>query len=111
MAASSETPASTGTSAPKTKLPKLSTTERVMKNVPQPRAAPLEKEKLWAAPGKPNTVELKEHLFYEGRLHKDDVLEIIRSATKIMRKEPNLLEVDAPITGTFVLAARLFSHN
>jgi serine/threonine-protein phosphatase 2B catalytic subunit len=35
----------------------------------------------------------------EGRLTEEQAMWIIREATKLLREEPNMLEVDAPITG------------
>ncbi len=47
---------------------------------------------------KPNIQFLKEHLFREGRLTEEQVLFIIRKGTELLRAEPNLLEMDAPVT-------------
>jgi len=41
---------------------------------------------------------LKEHFFNEGRLTEDQALFIIEKAGAILKKESNLLEIDAPIT-------------
>ncbi|BGP00234.1 Serine/threonine-protein phosphatase 2B catalytic subunit A2 [Rhodotorula toruloides] len=47
---------------------------------------------------KPNVAFLKNHFYREGRLTDEQALFIIQEASKILREEPNLLEVDAPIT-------------
>lgn len=47
---------------------------------------------------KPNIQFLKQHFYREGRLTEDQALWIIRRGTEILRSEPNLLEMDAPIT-------------
>jgi serine/threonine-protein phosphatase 2B catalytic subunit len=47
---------------------------------------------------KPNLSFLKNHFYREGRLTEDQALFIIRKGTEILRNEPNLLEMDAPIT-------------
>lgn len=47
---------------------------------------------------KPNLQFLKQHLYREGRLTEEQALWIIESGTEILRSEPNLLEMDAPIT-------------
>ena len=56
-------------------------------------------EDLWLADDKPDVDKLKDHLFAEGRLKKDDAVKIIKLATELFRKEPNLLEVPQPVTG------------
>lgn len=50
-------------------------------------------------PSKPNISFLKNHFYREGRLTEDQALYIIRAGTELLRQEPNVLEVDAPITG------------
>ena len=47
---------------------------------------------------KPNLQYLKQHFYREGRLTEDQALWIIEEGTKILKSEPNLLEMDAPIT-------------
>ena len=47
---------------------------------------------------KPNLAYLKQHFIREGRLTEEQALFIIREGTKILKAEPNLLEMDAPIT-------------
>jgi len=47
---------------------------------------------------KPNIQFLKQHFYREGRLTEEQALWIIREGTKVLREEPNLLEMDAPIT-------------
>lgn len=49
-------------------------------------------------PSKPDLQFLKQHLYREGRLTEDQALWIINTGTEILRSEPNLLEMDAPIT-------------
>jgi len=49
-------------------------------------------------PNKPNLQFLKQHFYREGRLTEEQALWIIEEGTKILRQEPNLLEMDAPIT-------------
>lgn len=50
--------------------------------------------------GMPDIAFLKNHL-YEGRIKERHALYIIEKATEILRAEPNLLYVDAPVTGQF----------
>jgi len=47
---------------------------------------------------KPNLAFLKQHFYREGRLTEEQALWIINEGTKVLRAEPNLLEMDAPIT-------------
>lgn len=49
-------------------------------------------------PSKPNLQFLKNHFYREGRLTEDQALWIIHAGTQILKSEPNLLEMDAPIT-------------
>lgn len=52
---------------------------------------------------KPDVAFLKNHFYREGRLSEDQALFIIEKGTEILRSEPNLLHVDAPVTGTHSL--------
>ena len=53
-------------------------------------------------PEKPNIVFLKNHFYREGRITEEQALFIINKGTEILKQEPNLLEVEAPITGTWI---------
>lgn len=48
---------------------------------------------------KPDIAFLKNHFYREGRLSEDQALWILEAATDVLRKEGNVLQVDAPITG------------
>jgi len=50
-------------------------------------------------PTKPDIAFLKNHFYREGRVSEDQALWIIEKATTLLRAEPNILQVDAPITG------------
>ena len=50
----------------------------------------------------PNIPFLKTHFCQEGRLKEAQAIEIIETATNILDKEPNLLHVEAPITGSYL---------
>ncbi|MCO5565557.1 hypothetical protein L7F22_019231 [Adiantum nelumboides] len=78
----------------------VSTQERVIKDVQAPAFLKPTEEQFWSRqdPTKPDIAFLKNHFYREGRLTDEQALHIIRSATEILRNEPNLLEVDAPIT-------------
>lgn len=49
-------------------------------------------------PTKPNLQFLKTHFYREGRLTEEQALWIIQLGTEVLKNEPNLLEMDAPIT-------------
>ena len=48
---------------------------------------------------KPDISFLKDHFYLEGRVTEDQALWILEKGTDILRKESNVLQVDAPITG------------
>lgn len=79
----------------------VSTQERVIKDVQAPAFLKPTEEQFWSRqdPTKPDIAFLKNHFYREGRLTDEQALHIIRTTTEILRNEPNLLEVDAPITG------------
>jgi serine/threonine-protein phosphatase 2B catalytic subunit len=79
----------------------VSTQERVVKDVQAPAFLKPTEEQFWSRqdPTKPDIAFLKNHFYREGRLTDEQALHIIRTTTEILRNEPNLLEVDAPITG------------
>ena len=47
---------------------------------------------------KPNLSFLKQHFYREGRVTEEQALWILHEGTKVLKAEPNLLEMDAPIT-------------
>ena len=50
-------------------------------------------------PTKPNIAFLKNHFYREGRVTEEQALYILEKGTELLRAEPNLLQVDAPVTG------------
>ncbi|KAJ7625671.1 serine/threonine-protein phosphatase 2B catalytic subunit A1 [Roridomyces roridus] len=48
--------------------------------------------------GKPNIAFLKNHFYREGRLTEEQALYIIDKGTEVLRKEPNMLSLDGPVT-------------
>ncbi|EST10164.1 Phosphoesterase domain protein [Kalmanozyma brasiliensis GHG001] len=78
----------------------VSTQERVIKDVQAPAFQKPTDEQFYSAkdPSKPDIAFLKNHFYREGRLTDDQARFILTRATEILRQEPNLLEVDAPIT-------------
>ncbi|KAF9303399.1 3',5'-cyclic-nucleotide phosphodiesterase (PDEase) (3':5'-CNP) [Mortierella antarctica] len=49
-------------------------------------------------PDRPDIAFLKNHFYREGRISEEQAIFILQKGTELLRKEPNLLEVDAPIT-------------
>lgn len=78
----------------------VSTQERVIKDVQAPAFHPPTPEQFWSKkdPTKPDVQFLKNHFYREGRLTHDQARYILIQATELLRAEPNLLELDAPIT-------------
>jgi hypothetical protein len=54
---------------------------------------------------KPDIAFLKNHFYREGRVSEEQALWILEKTTDILKKEVNVLQVDAPITGP------LLSHH
>jgi serine/threonine-protein phosphatase 2B catalytic subunit len=59
-------------------------------------------------PSKPDIAFLKNHFYREGRLSEEQALYILETASAVLRAEPNLLYVDAPVTGPY-LSVSLFA--
>ncbi|XP_065176685.1 protein phosphatase 3 catalytic subunit alpha-like [Sycon ciliatum] len=77
---------------------RLSTTERVVSSVAMPPKQFLSMKDAFDENGKPNIAALKEHFLKEGRVEEEVANKIIDDATSILRKESNILEVEAPVT-------------
>lgn len=78
----------------------VSTQERVVKDVQAPAFRKPTDQEFFSEhdPSKPDIAFLKNHFYREGRLTDEQALYIIRTASQVLRNEPNVLEVDAPIT-------------
>ncbi|KAI3323261.1 serine/threonine-protein phosphatase 2B catalytic subunit [Xylariaceae sp. AK1471] len=78
----------------------VNTTERVCKDVQAPAMFKPTDEQFFEDEShtKPDIVFLKQHFYREGRLTDEQALWIIKAGTDLLRQEPNLLEMDAPIT-------------
>ncbi|KAJ3127998.1 3',5'-cyclic-nucleotide phosphodiesterase (PDEase) (3':5'-CNP) [Nowakowskiella sp. JEL0407] len=76
------------------------TTDRIVKDVIAPASKRLTDDQFFSKkdPTKPDLENLKSHFCREGRLTEQNALYIINKGTEILRKEANLLEIDAPIT-------------
>ncbi|KAF9438566.1 3',5'-cyclic-nucleotide phosphodiesterase (PDEase) (3':5'-CNP) [Entomortierella beljakovae] len=77
-----------------------STVERYNKEVMAPAVSVPTDDMFFSKefPDRPDLAFLKDHFFREGRLTEDQAIYILQKATDILRSEPTLLEVDAPIT-------------
>lgn len=78
----------------------FSTQERVVRDVQAPAFHKPTPEQFWSKkdPTKPDLQFLKNHFYREGRLTDEQAKYILTSTTALLRAEPNLLELDAPIT-------------
>ncbi|KAH7152181.1 Metallo-dependent phosphatase-like protein [Dactylonectria estremocensis] len=78
----------------------VNTMERVCKDVQAPAMFKPTDEQFFEddTHTKPDINFLKQHFYREGRLTEEQALWIINKGTEILRAEPNLLEMDAPIT-------------
>ncbi|KZT66658.1 serine/threonine protein phosphatase 2B [Daedalea quercina L-15889] len=78
----------------------ISTQERVVKEVQAPAMAIPTDEQFFSRedPTKPDVAFLKNHFYREGRVSEEHAMYILEKATELLRAEPNLLYVDAPVT-------------
>lgn len=79
-------------------IEKMLQTERTMKSVPAANWEALPRAKVFDAKGIPITENLKVHFAREGLLAEADAIEIINRAGTILRKEPNLMRLQDPVT-------------
>ncbi|KAJ7204331.1 Metallo-dependent phosphatase-like protein [Mycena pura] len=80
----------------------VNTRDRPIKSVPQPAAHLLSDAEFFAtdefgAP-KPNVRILRDHFFREGRITEEHALYILEHATKMLSAEPNMVQVQGPVT-------------
>ncbi|KAI1313000.1 3',5'-cyclic-nucleotide phosphodiesterase (PDEase) (3':5'-CNP) [Mortierella claussenii] len=77
-----------------------STLERYSKDVQAPAVTVPTDDIFYSKefPDRPDIAFLKNHFYREGRISEDQAIYILQKGTELLRKEPNLLEVDAPIT-------------
>ncbi|KAG0248898.1 3',5'-cyclic-nucleotide phosphodiesterase (PDEase) (3':5'-CNP) [Mortierella polycephala] len=77
-----------------------STLERYSKDVQAPAVTIPTDDVFYSKefPDRPDIAFLKNHFYREGRISEDQAVFILQKGTELLRKEPNLLEVDAPIT-------------
>ncbi|KAG9061929.1 3',5'-cyclic-nucleotide phosphodiesterase (PDEase) (3':5'-CNP) [Linnemannia hyalina] len=77
-----------------------STLERYSKDVQAPAVAIPTDDLFYSKefPDRPDIAFLKNHFYREGRISEEQAVFILQKGTELLKKEPNLLEVDAPIT-------------
>ncbi|VDN96847.1 unnamed protein product [Rodentolepis nana] len=73
----------------------------IINATPQPPTQLLTIDDIFPKPNEPPQLEvLRNHLFGEGRLTEKAALKIIEETAAILRSENNLIELEAPITGS-----------
>lgn len=69
--------------------------------MPLPPSKKLTTAEVYDSKGKPKIDVLKQHFVAEGRLSDECALRIIQEGTALLRAEKTMLDIDAPVTGTF----------
>ena len=78
------------------KDPKL---DRVYKELPLPPITTLESFAIWNNDDNlPDWKAIKEHLRKEGLIAKEDIVKLLTRACRIVKKEPNVIQIKDPIT-------------
>ncbi|PVF99858.1 Metallo-dependent phosphatase [Serendipita vermifera] len=65
---------------------------------PPPPGPPTDEQLFLPGKSKPNAAFLRRHFYYEGRLHEHQALWILKEASRVLSKEPNVLSLTSPIT-------------
>jgi len=77
----------------------------VLQQVPPPTAHQPTDEELFVSNSYgemlPNADFLKQHFFHEGRLTEAQALYILQKATTLLSREPNLVNVESPVTSEY----------
>ncbi|XP_023313514.1 serine/threonine-protein phosphatase 2B catalytic subunit alpha isoform-like isoform X1 [Trichogramma pretiosum] len=77
----------------------LSTTERVIKDVPEPAKNLLTEEEIFdCVTGLPHHELLRDHMLREGRLEESAVIRIVKEGALLFAREANVIKVPAPVT-------------
>ncbi|KAJ3223208.1 3',5'-cyclic-nucleotide phosphodiesterase (PDEase) (3':5'-CNP) [Clydaea vesicula] len=78
----------------------VSTKERIIKEVEAPAVLKPTNDQFYSKkdPTKPDMDFLKNHFLHEGRLTEEQALFIINKGCELLKKEPTMLEIEAPIT-------------
>ncbi|CAO3631679.1 unnamed protein product [Cunninghamella blakesleeana] len=78
----------------------VNTKERIIKEVPAPNTKLPTDNEFWSKerPELPDIHFLKNHFYREGRLTEEQALFIIQKGSELLKNEPNLLDISAPVT-------------
>lgn len=79
---------------------KFKTTSRICNESEPPAVSKPTNEQFFSKkdPTKPDLEFLKNHFLREGRLTDEQAMLIVQKGTEILKKEPNMLDIEAPIT-------------
>ena len=72
--------------------------DRFIKEVLPPPVFPIDKNSLYKNEKEYNYENIKKWLLREGKLSKNDIVDLIVKTTKILKEEPNVLKLKDPIT-------------
>lgn len=88
--------------------------DRLVQTVPAPTNITLEEHFIFDSKGRPNYELMKNHFLKEGRIEHKACRRLIEGARRHFEKEPNILELQAPVVSTCcvaLLCARLVAET
>lgn len=96
---SKDPPTSSNSTANNNSNSRLTTTDRVIKNVGEPPARRLTMPEVYdSRTNRPRADVLKAHFISEGRLEENVALRIISEGAALLRTEPTMIDIEAPVT-------------
>ncbi|EGR31816.1 ser thr protein phosphatase family protein, putative, partial [Ichthyophthirius multifiliis] len=69
-----------------------------VKQIKPPVHRPLSKDLMWGKHDKPNWKQISDHLQKEGKIDKENLIKLIYECNRILKNEPNLLQMSDPVT-------------
>eukprot|EP01103_Thecamoeba_quadrilineata_P015930 TRINITY_DN5179_c0_g2_i1.p1 TRINITY_DN5179_c0_g2~~TRINITY_DN5179_c0_g2_i1.p1 ORF type:complete len:636 (-),score=115.62 TRINITY_DN5179_c0_g2_i1:130-1980(-) len=96
---------------PSLSLAKIIKQDRTINTVPRPLEVRLQSSLLFDWEGIPNPECLRVHFLKEGRLEFDAALSLLEKSSQVFAKEPNLLELQAPMTVIGDIHGQFFDLN